>query len=474
VRTIADLDRDGTYETLISELVPFGSTCRGARLATGDLDGDEQPEVILGCGPKGESRVGIFDLGRDGTIGTLRESFLPFGDTFKGGVFVAALDLDGDGRAELVVGQDKGGTGEVRIYSDVDGNGLLQTELTDTFEPLGPLKGGVRLAALNLLSDARDELAVGAGPGSEPRVVVIGDGDGDRMLSDETLLDDFMGLDAGNRGGVFLAGGSVDGAGMALFVGAGSGAATVRIFGDAGNNGLLSDDPMFDEVLAYDQKLGGGVRVAAGDTDESGILVELITVPGKGGAPTLKIFDDDADALSLFSDNPLDEERSVFDAKSKKGLTVAHAKTQPELYACPQTPAGILDLGTVATSLVLPPSAAPISDLDLRLGIVHTFVGDLDVTLTHVPSGISVVVFTDIGGTDEGLFVTLNDEAATDIAVADNPTDGAITGIFNPEGSAVLSAFDGIDASGEWRLTVTDDSASDTGQVFTWLLDVTY
>jgi subtilisin-like proprotein convertase family protein len=124
----------------------------------------------------------------------------------------------------------------------------------------------------------------------------------------------------------------------------------------------------------------------------------------------------------------------------------------------------------------VPAGAGRITDLDISLNIFHTFDGDLDVTLTHVPSGISVVLFTDVGGTDEGFLIRLDDEAGTDIGTADNPMDGAIAGTFNPEGTALLSAFDGLDASGDWTLIVTDDNPAggDIGTLFGWSLHVTY
>ena len=111
----------------------------------------------------------------------------------------------------------------------------------------------------------------------------------------------------------------------------------------------------------------------------------------------------------------------------------------------------------------------------MALNISHTFNGDLDVSMTHVPSGVSLVLFNDVGGTDEGFIIRLNDEAGTDIGTANNPADGAITGTFNPQGAALLSAFDGIDASGLWRLTVVDDNGAgaDIGTLFGWSLLVT-
>jgi len=59
-----------------------------------------------------------------------------------------------------------------------------------------------------------------------------------------------------------------------------------------------------------------------------------------------------------------------------------------------------------------------------------------------------------------------------DISSADNPNDGIVTGTFNPEGTALVEAFDGMDVAGEWRLTIIDDNAvgNDIGKLVNWSL----
>ena len=96
-------------------------------------------------------------------------------------------------------------------------------------------------------------------------------------------------------------------------------------------------------------------------------------------------------------------------------------------------------------------------------------------TLTHLSTGTGLLLFNDVGGTNEGFEIRLNDEAGTDIGTATNPKlDGPITGTFNPIGSSLLSVFDTQDASGVWRLEITDDAASDFGTLMSWALHVTY
>ena len=99
-------------------------------------------------------------------------------------------------------------------------------------------------------------------------------------------------------------------------------------------------------------------------------------------------------------------------------------------------PLAIADNATTFSRLTIPASAGIIRDLDVDLGISHSFDGDLDLTLQHTSAdGTHVTtLFTDVGGSCEGFLVTVNDEAGTDMggATCAKP-DGAISGAFNPE-----------------------------------------
>ena len=77
----------------------FPGVAATVRVATADLNGDGIPELIGGTGPGTVNRVVILD-------GVTRQPFAdfhPFELAFTGGVFVVAGDLDGAGRAEIVV-----------------------------------------------------------------------------------------------------------------------------------------------------------------------------------------------------------------------------------------------------------------------------------------------------------------------------------------------------------------------------------
>ena len=111
--------------------------------------------------------------------------------------------------------------------------------------------------------------------------------------------------------------------------------------------------------------------------------------------------------------------------------------------------------------------AGPISDVDVKVDITHTWDGDLDVYLIS-PTGTRVELFTGVGSSGDNFTNTiLDDEASTGIASVSAP----FTGTFRPEG--LLSALDGQNPNGTWRLEVTDHAGGDTGTLNSWALQIT-
>jgi extracellular elastinolytic metalloproteinase len=121
-----------------------------------------------------------------------------------------------------------------------------------------------------------------------------------------------------------------------------------------------------------------------------------------------------------------------------------------------------------------------IDDLMLRLVIAHTYVGDLSVRLTHLETG----TFADVidrpglpllgvyGCNESDIDATLSDAASLPVEDECAIPAPAITGTFVP--NEALSNFDGEGMDGFWKLSVSDDASSDTGQLVSWCLEPSY
>lgn len=135
----------------------------GVHVATADVTGDGIPDVVVGAGGGGGPVVKVFS----GASGTLVNSFFAFEPSFRTGVTVAAADLDGDGKAEVIVGAGDGGGPAVAVFR---GGDLAEVQRFFAFEP--DFRGGVNVAAGNLPGFG-PSIVAGAGDGGAPVVKVF-------------------------------------------------------------------------------------------------------------------------------------------------------------------------------------------------------------------------------------------------------------------------------------------------------------
>src|SRR5262249_54964448 len=77
----------------------------GVRVAVGDVNGDGVVDIVTAAGPGGGPNITVLN-GKDGTQ---LLNFFAYDQNFTGGVFVAAGDVNGDGRADIICGADRGG-----------------------------------------------------------------------------------------------------------------------------------------------------------------------------------------------------------------------------------------------------------------------------------------------------------------------------------------------------------------------------
>lgn len=130
------------------------------------------------------------------------------------------------------------------------------------------------------------------------------------------------------------------------------------------------------------------------------------------------------------------------------------------------TPVAIPGAGVIE-SVIFIPDGRTITDVDVRVNIQHTYVGDLRITLTG-PQGQSVLLVNRRGGPGQNFTGTIFDtQAGTPVTLGAAP----FTGRFRPEQS--LNALNNTSAQGNWTLRIEDLRAGDAGTLLNWQLDLT-
>jgi hypothetical protein len=275
----------------VADIQPFGPFLGGVRVAMGDVNGDGTPDVICAAGPGGLPQVSVYD-GK--TLQVIR-TFFAFGGGFRGGLFVAAGDVNGDGFGDIIVGADAGGGPQVEVFDGRTGAVLYNFFAFNPF-----FRGGVRVAAGDVNGDGKADIICGAGPGTLPQVTVFDGSTGQPLNS---VLGSFFAFgqipNAGSStpsaagpgsipfftGGIYVAAGDINGDGRAdIIIGAGPGGGP-QIITYSGSNGQI-----LNTFFAFPATFKGGVRVGA-THGNLGAFSEIVAAPGPGGGPMEGIYD---------------------------------------------------------------------------------------------------------------------------------------------------------------------------------------
>jgi hypothetical protein len=279
---------------------PFGSGFTGGvRTAAADFNGDGVADLVAGTGPGGPTHIVVID----GATQQILFRIDPFEAAFTGGVYVAAGDLDGDGKADLVVTPDEGGGPRVQVYS---GNGF--TKVTDFFGIDDPnFRGGARAALGDLNGDGAADLVVSAGFGGGPRVAMY-DGRSIAAGGRTKLASDFFLFEPALRNGAFVAVGDVNGDGYADLVGGGGPGGGPRVFILSGKDvlaGMAGGSQPLANFFAGNADNRGGVRVAVKDLDGDG-KADVVVGDGTGAGSQVTAYTgqnltsgDDQDAFTF-------------------------------------------------------------------------------------------------------------------------------------------------------------------------------
>jgi hypothetical protein len=227
-------------------------------VASGNVGGGNN--IVTAAGPGGGPAVEVFR-----SDGSNVGGFYAYTQSFSGGVYVAAGNVDGAAGDEIVTGAGKGGGPHVRVFRP-DG-----TPIGGFYAYAPNFGGGVRVATGDLNGDGAREIITGAGPGGGPHV---------RFRADGTPIGGFMAYDSHFGGGVYV--GTVrapDGKSDWIVTGAGEGGGShVRVFDVAGN--VKASFFLTSDGNPY------GVRPASGHFGSA--PGDLVVAQGPGSVPLVR------------------------------------------------------------------------------------------------------------------------------------------------------------------------------------------
>ena len=257
--------------------LPASAFKPGSSFAAGDVNGDGTDEIVVGAAKGEEPKIKILD-----TKGRLIKEFLAADKKFRGGLNISLADFNDNGLQDIVTAPASNGAPQIQIF-DFRGN------LKKRFLAAGASwRGGLNVAAGNIDGKGEPEIVVGFAAGSEPQVRIFN--------SSGQLIGLFLAYEKKFRGGVNVAVANINGrqehSRLEILTAPGSGRdPQVKIFDNRGR--------LRSSFLAFSRNWQGGVNLSAGDITSDG-LAEVIVGAYGGAAPHIRVFSGSGDLLESF------------------------------------------------------------------------------------------------------------------------------------------------------------------------------
>jgi len=168
---------DGNGDRLIATVAPFPGFDGMPSIAMGDVDNDRVLDLIVGAGKGHAPEIVVYSgkaIGDTSAFGTELARFAAFDPTARGGISVAAAQIDGSTADNIIVGSAPGVASEVKVFAwPLPPPGDVPVVFS-SFSPYGDDQSGVTVSAGFVdFGTGRYSIVTAPGPGSAAEVKVF-------------------------------------------------------------------------------------------------------------------------------------------------------------------------------------------------------------------------------------------------------------------------------------------------------------
>jgi len=136
----------------------------GVYVSGGDTDGDGVAEIVVSAGKGGGPHIMVYSV-----EGRVLSNFMAYDQDFRGGIKTTLADIDGDGKDEIITGPEVGAP-HIQIFQ-IRTNEIKR--LSPGFYAFNPsYRGGVSLAGVDVDGNGKKEIVVSTGNEAQPLVKI--------------------------------------------------------------------------------------------------------------------------------------------------------------------------------------------------------------------------------------------------------------------------------------------------------------